>query len=133
MRQEVSAVVTPFLSKEARAQGRGKYLPTGLVNYKALARYLRLLEVDLAMRGKPMTQKLQRLEESYAKDQKRLEKQTATIKAKAGSRKRVRKFRGGYVKAGSVRDGYLWLKKARRIAGNVAGGSFPGRAYYRSR
>jgi hypothetical protein len=132
LRRELGPVVKPFLSKEVRAQRRGKYLPTGLVNYKVLAKYLRLLELEIGAKGQPMREKLLRLEQFYAKNQERVAGQNDAIRRKAGDRKRFRKFRAGEVKGATVRDGYLWLKKARKIADNVASGTFPGRAYYQT-
>ena len=130
LRKELGPAVSPYLSKSARVS-RGKYRTTGLVRYDEMKRYLQLLEIELRSQpGRPMREKLEELAAKIDRDRARIEKQNLTIRSKAGGKKRVRRFKPPRTASREVRLGYLWLKKARRIAGNTAAGTFPGREYY---
>ena len=130
LRRRLGPALMHYLKKASRAD-RGRYAATGLVRYGEIARYARLLEVDLAHRAKPMWRKLELLKERYEKETSRLQKQNATIKNRGLviGRKRVRKFRTPKRFKNDVRLGYEWRRKGGVIVENVARGVFPGRAY----
>ena len=134
LRRELGPAVAPFLSKDARAK-RGKHLRVGLVRYKHVAGYVRLLELDLDDKQGvvPLSDKITAFNARYEKEERRIVKQNAEIRRRAGAKKRFRKFKRPDNMLGTERVAKQWLRKARRIAQNVAGGTFPGVAYYKDK
>ncbi len=136
LRRELGPAVKPYLRRGDRSEGH-KYGVTGLVRYRQLALYQRLLEVDLARshRDEPMREKLRLLLERYDKEITRLDKQTQTIAKKSDGARRARGFKGFRSPKRflhNVRLGYQWRRKGTAIVENVARGVFPGHGYYRS-
>lgn len=109
----------------------GRRITTGLVRQEELRHYLRLLELDVRAGRKqlPMKDLLRQLEERQGRNAGRVSKSNATIRAKAGSRKRIRLFKVPKFEVPTERVGRLWLKKGERVVKNVAAGVFPGKAY----
>lgn len=118
------------------------FAPTGRVNTDALTRYQRMLEIDLdpKKRDLPFKTKLAALQERYEKNEAKLKKQLATMRAK-GSRKglnlpKIAKLKGKEKPTGlmyevpDIRVAHRWLAQAQIVMKNVAAGSFPGDGYY---
>lgn len=130
LRRELGPAVVPYLRK-AHQSPVGKFAITGLVRYRQIALYQRLLEIDLAAssQSKPMREKLELLQERYGKNISRLQKQAETIAKKSGGRKPGKRFELPRRFVSAVRLGYQWRRKGRAIVANVARGVFPGHAY----
>lgn len=134
VRKEIGPVFSQVRTKDA-PRGTGEFHIKGRFSYGDFVSYKRVLELDLNARDRGQREKMGNLIRAFrAEEQKRKDraaKATATSSAKAAQRgkKRHRKFKAVEVKVtpNEQRNGYLWLKKARRIAANVAKGEFPGR------
>lgn len=144
-RDQVFSQLSELLAQHSSQRSSASSLafaPTGRVNTDALMRYQRMLEIDLNPKtaGQPFKKKLSALQERYAKNEARLKKQQATMRAK-GSRKRLNlpkldKLKGREKESKQVyvftdeRVAHRWLTQAKIIMKNVASGQFPGEGYY---
>ncbi len=134
VRKEIGPVFSAVRTKDA-PRGTGDFHIKGRFSYGDFVSYKRVLELDLNARDRGQREKMGNLIGAFrAEEQKRKEraaKATATSSARAAQKgkKRHRKFKAVEVKVtpNEQRNGYIWLKKARRIAANVAKGEFPGR------
>ena len=134
VRKEIGPVFSTVRTKDA-PRGTGEFHIKGRFSYGDFVSYKRVLELDLNARDRGQREKMGNLIRAFqAEGQKRKEraaKATATSSARAAQRgrKRHRKFKAVEVKVtpNEQRNGYIWLKKARRLAENVARGDFPGR------
>ncbi len=101
-----------------------------------------MLEIDLDPKKKdlPFKKKLSALQARYEKNEAKLKKQLATMRAK-GSRKglnlpKMDKLKGKEKPTGlvyevpDIRVAHRWLAQAQIVMKNVAAGSFPGSGYY---
>lgn len=133
VRREVGPVFAPVRSKNV-PKGIGGFVIRGRFSYGDFVSYKRLLELDLNARAGGSSEKMGsllrtfRVEERRRKEKAAVATQTSSAKAAARGKRRHRKFRAVEVKvtANEQRNGYIWLKKAKRIAENVATGVFPG-------
>lgn len=131
LRKEIGPVYAA-ISKAPAPKGKGEFVLRGRYSYGDFVTYLRLLNIDLdaAATGQQlgMKDKLIRLKKAEEVRLRRLAKATESSKRRAGAagRKRYRKFRAVTVSAPEQRNGYIWIKKGKRIAANVAKGEFPG-------
>jgi hypothetical protein len=133
VRKEIGPVFSTVRTKDA-PRGTGEFHIKGRFSYGDFKNYIRLLELDLRAREQGKRDVMGNLMRAFRVEEKkrkdRAAKATATSSANAAKRgkKRYKRFKAVEVKVTSneQRNGYLWLKKARRIAENVARGSFPG-------
>lgn len=131
LRKEIGPVFDA-IPKAPVPKGKGEYVLKGRYSYTDFVTYLRLMNIDLeaAASGKQMgmKEKLLLLKKTEAERKRRFDKATATsaAKAKTAGRRKYRKFRAVTVSKPEQRNGYIWIKKAKRIAANVARGDFPG-------
>ena len=131
LRQEIGPVFDS-IPKAPVPRGKGEYVLKGRYSYTDFVTYLRLMNIDLesAAAGKQigMKEKLIQLKKAEAERKRRFGKATekSKEKAKAAGKKRHRKFRAVTVSSPEQRNGYIWIKKAKKIAANVANGEFPG-------
>lgn len=133
VRKEIGPVFSTVRTKDA-PKGTGAFVIKGRFSYGDFKKYIRLIEGDLKAResgkrdvmGKLM--RAFRIEEEKRKDKARKATATSAANAAKRGRKRHRTFKAVEVKVtpNEQRNGYIWLKKARRIAENVAKGDFPG-------
>ena len=135
VRREIGPVFGPNRNAQV-LRGSGNYVLRGRVSYKELIKYQRLFEIDMESHAKGkkmgMKEKLAELKKGEARRIERANKATATakLKAKKTGARRATKIRAVVVTKPEQRNGYIWLKKARKIAANVAKGEFPGHDYY---
>jgi hypothetical protein len=134
VRKEIGSVFTTVRTKDA-PRGTGEFQITGRYSYGDFIKYRRLMTLDLAAKQRGRRDSMGTLmqafnaEEGNRKNRANKARKTSSAKAAARGRKRYRKFRVVEVKVTphEQRNGYIWLKKARKIAENVATGSFPQR------
>ncbi len=140
VRRSVSHIV--LAARPTRRLGRsGRYAIQGRVNYKTLAQYKRLLEIDFDPKysRESLEKKAQILRELYSKFRERGVKQRNTLR----QQKRhhiARLFRNrDPEELGRGRSGIdaqkveRWGLSARHLLLNVADGRFPGTGYYGAR
>lgn len=131
LRKEIGPVFAA-IPRTPVPKGKGEYVLKGRYSYKDFVTYLRLMNIELeaaaARKQLGMKEKLILLKKAEAERKRRFEKATARSKeqAMAAGRKKHRKFRAVTVSTPEQRNGYIWIKKAKRIAANVANGEFPG-------
>lgn len=134
VRKEIGPVFSTVRTKNA-PRGSAAFHIKGRFSYGDFVSYKRILELDLNARDRCQREKMGSLIRAFrAEEQKRKDraaKATATSSAKAAQKgkKRHKRFKAVEVRVtpNEQRNGYIWLKKARRIAANVANGEFPGR------
>ena len=133
LRKEIGPVYAA-IPKAPAPKGKGEFVLRGRYSYGDFVTYLRLLNIDLdataAGRQLGMKDKLILLKKAEAERVKRFARATDKSREKAltAGRKKHRKFRVVTVSKPEQRNGYLWIKKGKRIAANVAKGEFPGSA-----
>jgi hypothetical protein len=132
LRREIGPVFAAVRLKTA-PKGKAQFVINGRFSYGDFVTYKRLLELDLAARKHGRREVMGNLitkfraDEKKRKDRAESATQTSTRNAAARGKRRHRKFRAVEVKVtpNEQRNGYIWLKKARKIAENVARGGFP--------
>jgi|688.fasta_scaffold172581_3 hypothetical protein len=133
VRKEIGPVFSTVRTKDA-PRGTQEFNIKGRFSYGDFVSYKRVLELDLNARDRGQREKMGNLISAFrAEEQKRKDRAaraTATSSARAAQkgRRRHKKFKAIEVRVtpNEQRNGYIWLKKARRIAANVAKGEFPG-------
>lgn len=133
VRKEIGPIFSTVRVKDA-PRGKGEFVIKGRYSYADFKKYLRLIESDLKARESGKRDVMGKLIRTFKiEEEKRKEKAkkaTATSAANAAKRgkKRHRRFKATETKvtANEQRNGYLWRKRGRRIAENVARGEFPG-------
>jgi hypothetical protein len=129
IRKDIGPLVKTYLTR-GDAGGGARFVTAGVVRYDDLARYVRLLDIQLREQGSlAMKNKVTLLEADYAKWIGKAQKQNATMKARQRTGKRIKKTKLPKQPKLTVRAAREAVKRARRIAENVAGGVFPGSAY----
>jgi hypothetical protein len=134
VRKEIGSVFSTVRDKNA-PRGTGEFHIKGRFSYGDFVSYKRLLELDIAARQRGRKEVMGDLIRAFRADEKKRKDradeatQTSAINAAARGKKRHRKFRSVQVKVtpNEQRNGYIWLKKGRKIAENVASGCFPSR------